>query len=229
MTTGTGSRVAKTQASRGLRLAVWTAFLLAPQLALAQGTPPAPAAPKDPTLEERVSDLEAIANSSAPDPRHKNHVSTSSGDTAWLLVSSALLLMMTGPGLALFYGGLVRSKNVLSTLMHSMFLMVLVSILWLVFGYSVAFGDGGYFFGSLTQYAMLRNVGAAPNAAYAGTVPHQAFMLFQMMFAIITPALISGAYAERMKFSAMVLFTALWMCAVYLPLVHMMWGNGGLF
>src|SRR6185295_887978 len=114
--------------------------------------PQAPAAKKDPTLEERVTDLEAIANSTAPSPgdARKSNVSISTGDNAWLLVSCAFVLMMTGPGLALFYGGLVRSKNVLSTFMHSMFLMSLVSILWLVFGYSMSFGEGNYFFGSFT-------------------------------------------------------------------------------
>jgi Amt family ammonium transporter len=210
-----------------LGLALALGFLLAPQFVFAQDKP-APA-PKEPTLEERVADLEAITNSSTPDSKHKNNVSTSAGDNAWLLVSSALVLMMTGPGLALFYGGLVRTKNVLSTFMHSMFLMSLVSILWLVFGYSVAFGDGNSFFGNPLQYFLLKDVGAAPNTNYAGTIPHQTFMLFQMMFAIITPALISGAYAERIKFSAMVLFTVLWMCLIYFPLAHMVWGNGGLF
>jgi ammonium transporter, Amt family len=156
-------------------------------------------------------------------------VSYSPGDNAWLLTSSALVLMMTGPGLALFYGGLVRTKNVLSTFMHSMFLMCLVSILWLVFGYSVAFGDGNAFFGNPMQYFMLKDVGSAPNTTYAGTIPHQTWMLFQLMFAIITPALISGAYAERIKFSAMVLFTILWVSIIYFPLAHMVWGNGGLF
>jgi len=210
-----------------LGLALFLGFLLAPHVAFAQDKS-APA-PKDPTLEERVADLESITNSSAPDSKHKNNVSTNQGDNAWLLVSSALVLMMTGPGLALFYGGLVRTKNVLSTFMHSMFLMSLVSVMWLVFGYSVAFGDGGPFFGNPLQYFMLKDVGAAPNTNYAGTIPHQTFMLFQMMFAVITPALISGAYAERIKFSAMVLFTILWMCVIYFPLAHMVWGNGGLF
>src|SRR6185369_5511767 len=119
--------------------------------------------------------------------------------------------------------------NVLSTFMHSMFLMCLVSIIWLVFGYSVAFGDGNSFMGSFTQYLMLKDVGGAPNTNYAATIPHNTWMLFQLMFAIITPALISGAYAERIKFSAMVLFTVLWATIIYFPLAHMVWGNGGLF
>jgi ammonium transporter, Amt family len=152
-----------------------------------------------------------------------------SGDTAWLLVSSALVLMMTAPGLILFYGGLVRSKNVLGTMMHSLILMGLISAVWMVYGYSLAFGEGNSFFGSLTQYAFFKGVGAMPNSDYAGTIPHQTFMLFQMMFAIITPALISGAMAERVKFSAYMLFMLLWITFIYCPLAHMVWGKGGLF
>jgi ammonium transporter, Amt family len=153
----------------------------------------------------------------------------SAGDNAWLLTSSALVLMMTAPGLALFYGGLVRSKNVLATMMHSMFLMGFMSLLWMLYGYSMAFGEGNAFWGNPFQYFMLRGVGGAPNADYAATVPHQTFMLFQLMFAIITPALISGAFAERMRFSAFVLFTLLWATFIYFPLAHMVWGKGGLF
>jgi ammonium transporter, Amt family len=151
------------------------------------------------------------------------------GDNAWLLTSAALVLMMTAPGLALFYGGLVRRKNVLSTIMHSVFLMGLVSLLWMVYGYSIAFGEGNAYFGSLSQYFLLKDVGGAPNADYAPTIPHTTFMMFQLMFAIITPALISGAYAERIKFSAMVLFTILWSTFIYFPMAHMVWGKGGLF
>jgi Amt family ammonium transporter len=151
------------------------------------------------------------------------------GDNAWLLVSSALVLMMTGPGLALFYGGLVRTKNVLATMMQSMFLMSLMSIAWFVFGYGLAFGDGNAFIGSPTQHLFLAGVGAAPNPDYAATIPAQTFMLFQMMFAIITPALITGAFAERMKFGAFVLLMLLWLPLVYCPLAHMVWGKGGYF
>jgi Amt family ammonium transporter len=150
------------------------------------------------------------------------------GDNAWVLVSSALVLLMTAPGLILFYGGLVRRKNVLSTMMHSMFLMGLVSVLWAVYGYSMAFGEGNPYYGNPMQYFLLDGVGGAPNPDYAPTIPHQTFMLFQMMFAVITPALISGAYAERVKFSAMVAFTILWSTVVYFPLAHMVWGKGGL-
>jgi Amt family ammonium transporter len=150
----------------------------------------------------------------------------SAGDNAWMLVSCALVLMMTGPGLALFYGGLVRRKNVLATMMQSFILMALVSILWAIFGYSLAFGTGSPFLGGF-EFFGLNGVGAAPDADYAATIPHQTYMLFQLMFAIITPALISGAFAERMKFSAMLLFTTLWLIIVYLPMAHMVWGKGG--
>jgi Amt family ammonium transporter len=148
-------------------------------------------------------------------------------DNAWMLVSCALVLMMTGPGLALFYGGLVRRKNVLGTMMQSFILMAIGTILWALIGYSLSFGDGNPFIGDL-RYLFLDKVGGDPNATYAATIPHQSFMLFQMMFAIITPALITGAFAERMKFSAMVLFTILWSLLVYYPMAHMVWGNTGL-
>jgi Amt family ammonium transporter len=151
----------------------------------------------------------------------------SAGDNAWMLVSAALVLMMTGPGLALFYGGLVRKKNVLGTMMQSFILMAVVTVLWALVGYSLAFGQGNAFFGDL-RYALLNGVGAAPNGDYAGTIPQQTFMVYQLMFAIITPALISGAFAERMKFSAMLLFTVLWALVVYFPMAHMVWGKGGL-
>jgi ammonium transporter, Amt family len=151
----------------------------------------------------------------------------SAGDNAWMLVSAALVLMMTGPGLALFYGGLVRRKNVLGTMMHSFILMAVVTVLWAVYGYSFAFGSGNWFIGGF-QYLFLNGVGNAPNGDYAATIPQQTFMIYQLMFAIITPALISGAFAERMKFSAMLLFTILWTTLVYFPMAHMVWGKGGL-
>ena len=147
------------------------------------------------------------------------------GDTAWLLTSCALVLLMT-PGLALFYAGMVRRKNVLGTMMHSFILMGVVSILWALYGYSIAFHEGS-FWGGL-DWSLLNGVGLDPDPyGYAGTVPHQAFMAFQMMFAIITPALITGAIAERMKFSAMLLFMLLWSTLVYFPLAHWVWGKGG--
>jgi len=166
-------------------------------------------------LEKRLSDLDKATKSAQ-----------SAGDNAWMLVSAALVLMMTGPGLALFYGGLVRGKNVLGTMMQSFVLMALVTVIWALVGYSLAFGEGSPFLGGL-NYLFLHNVGAAPNADYAGTIPQSTFMVYQLMFAIITPALISGAFAERMKFSAMLLFMTLWMFIVYLPMAHMVWGKGG--
>jgi len=149
------------------------------------------------------------------------------GDTAWMLTSSALVLMMTAPGLALFYSGMVRQKNALATLMHSFIIMALISVQWVLWGYSVAFGpDKGGIIGGL-EWIGLRGVGTEPYEAYAKTIPHQAFMLFQMMFAIITPALITGAFAERKKFSAFILFVLLWATLVYDPLAHWVWGDGG--
>jgi Amt family ammonium transporter len=148
-------------------------------------------------------------------------------DNAWMLVSCALVLMMTGPGLALFYGGLVRRKNILGTMMQSFILMAIGTVLWALVGYSLSFGEGSPFIGDL-RYLFLEGVGGDPNSTYAATIPQQTFMVFQMMFAIITPALITGAFAERMKFSAMVLFTILWSLIVYYPMAHMVWGNGGL-
>jgi len=151
----------------------------------------------------------------------------SSADNAWMLTSSALVLMMTGPGLALFYGGLVRKKNVLGTMMQSFALMAIVTVLWGLFSYSFSFGAGSSFFGGF-QNLFLRGVGAAPDPDYAPTIPAQTFMVYQLMFAIITPGLIAGAFAERMKFSAMVVFTVLWSLVVYDPMAHMVWGKGGL-
>src|SRR5438105_2757650 len=149
------------------------------------------------------------------------------GDTAWMLTSSLLVLMMTVPGLALFYGGMVRQKNALATLMQSFIIMALISIQWVLWGYSLAFGpDKGGIIGGL-EWIGLRGVGAEPFDAYSKTIPHQVFMAFQMMFAIITPALITGAFAERKKFSAFLLFTVLWATFVYDPLAHWVWGDGG--
>jgi ammonium transporter, Amt family len=151
----------------------------------------------------------------------------SSGDNAWMLTSTALVLMMTGPGLALFYGGLVRKKNVLGTMMQSFAMMAIITVLWAIFGYSLCFGSGNSFLGGL-HHLFLRGVGAAPDADYAATIPQQTFMVYQLMFAVITPALITGAFAERMKFSAMALFMILWSVMVYDPMAHMVWGKGGL-
>jgi ammonium transporter, Amt family len=151
----------------------------------------------------------------------------SSADNAWMLTSAALVLMMTGPGLALFYGGLVRKKNVLGTMMQSFALMAVITVLWGLFSYSLAFGAGNGFIGGLHNL-LLRGVGAAPDADYAATIPAQTFMVYQLMFAIITPGLIAGAFAERMKFSAMLVFMVLWSIIVYDPMAHMVWGKGGL-
>ncbi len=148
-------------------------------------------------------------------------------DNGWMLVCAALVLMMTGPGLALFYGGLVRKKNVLSTKMQSFPKMALITVLWGLVGYSLCFGSGNSFIGGL-QHAFLHGVGAQPDPDYAATIPLQTYMIYQLMFAIITPALISGAFAERMKFSAMMLFMVLWSIIVYAPMAHMVWGKGGL-
>jgi Amt family ammonium transporter len=151
------------------------------------------------------------------------------GDNAWMLASTALVLMMTAPGLILFYGGLVRTKNVLSTMMHSLILMAVISAVWMVFGYSLAFAPGNAFFGNPLTHLFLKGVGTAPDPVYASTIPAETFMLFQLMFAIITPALISGAVAERVKFKAYVLFMILWVTLIYFPLCHMVWGQGGYF
>ena len=169
-----------------------------------------------PDVSDRISKLEQQAADAK-----------SSADNAWMLTSAALVLMMTGPGLALFYGGLVRKKNVLGTMMQSFALMAIISVLWAICGYSLAFGPGSSFMGNL-QHLFLHGVGVQPEADYSATIPQQTFMIYQLMFAIITPALITGAFAERMKFSAMVLFMVLWAFLVYNPMAHMVWGKSGL-
>jgi ammonium transporter, Amt family len=151
----------------------------------------------------------------------------SAGDNAWMLTSAALVLMMTGPGLALFYGGLVRKKNVLATMMQSFAMMAVITVLWALVSYSLAFGPGNGFIGGL-QNLFLHGVGGQPDPDYAPTIPAQTFMVYQLMFAIITPGLIAGAFAERMKFSAMVAFMVLWSLFVYDPMAHMVWGKNGL-
>ncbi len=149
-----------------------------------------------------------------------------SADNAWMLISAALVLLMTGPGLALFYGGLVRRKNVLSIMMQSFAMMCIITVVWAFFGYSLAFSSGTPFIGGL-QHAFLRGVGLQPNPSYGATIPAQSYMIYQLMFAIITPAVITGAFAERMKFHSMALFLTLWSIFVYSPLAHMVWGKGG--
>jgi len=200
----------------GISLAQSTASATPTATAAPAATPaaePAPAIPAD--IAKKLDDLDKATKSAQM-----------AGDNSWMLTSSALVLMMTGPGLALFYGGLVRRKNVLGTMMHSFILMATVSILWAIVGYSLCFAEGSPFIGDL-RYVMLKGVGAEPNADYAGTIPQQTWMIYQLMFAIITPALISGAFAERMKFSAMLLFMTLWSFVVYFPMAHMVWGKGG--
>jgi len=181
-------------------------LLLFPSLALSQSAPATQA------------DVKALQDSI--------HTAQMNADNSWMLVSSALVLLMTGPGLALFYGGLVRRKNILGTMMQSFAMMGLVTILWAVVGYSLAFAHGTSFIGGF-EHVFLKGVGLAPNADYAATIPEQTFMVYQLMFAIITPALITGAFAERMKFSGMAVFLSLWSLIVYSPMAHMVWGVGG--
>ena len=150
-----------------------------------------------------------------------------SGDNAWVLISAALVLLMTAPGLTLFYGGLVRRKNILGTMMQSFAMMGLITVLWALVGYSLAFGAGNGFIGGF-EHVFLRGVSLAPNPNYGGTIPEQTFMVYQMMFAIITPALITGAFAERVRFSSMAVFLSFWSLLVYCPMAHMIWGVGGM-
>ena len=189
----------------------------------AQEAPPAPGtapAVSTPAPAAPVPGAPAPAAPAAPPKVDK-------GDNAWMLTSSALVLLMTIPGLFLFYGGLVRSKNVLGTIMHSFIMVGVITIQWVLWGYSVAFGpDVGGLFGSLA-WVGLNGVGAEPNPDYAATIPHQTFMVYQMMFAIITPALITGAFAERIKFSTFLVFVVLWSTIVYDPLAHWVWGVKG--
>ncbi len=151
----------------------------------------------------------------------------SAADNCWMLVSAALVLLMTGPGLALFYGGLVRRKNVLSVMMQSFAMMCIITVLWAFVSYSLAFDSGTAFIGGL-HHLFLHGVGLTPDPDYSATIPLQTYMIYQLMFAIITPALITGAFAERMKFSAMAVFLSLWSIVVYSPMAHMVWGKGGL-
>ena len=196
---------------RQIKLLFLVAVLAIPALALAQSAPAAP-----PATQAQIAALQQAVT----DAR-------SAGDNAWMLVSAALVLLMTGPGLALFYGGLVRKKNILSTMMQSFAMICLVTVLWAVVGYSLAFGHGTAFVGGF-EHLFLRGVTLTPNTDYAATIPEQTFMVYQLMFAIITPALITGAFAERMKFSAMAVFLSLWSLIVYCPMAHMVWGVGGL-
>jgi Amt family ammonium transporter len=208
------------------RLAVWLAavFLIGATAFAASAQQPAGApAPAIGAPAAAPSGPAAAPSGPAAAPASK----IDKGDTAWMLTSSALVLLMTAPGLALFYAGMVRQKNALATLMHSFIIMALISIQWVLWGYSLAFGpDKGGIIGGL-EWVGLRGVGTEPFDVYSKTIPHQVFMLFQMMFAIITPALITGTFAERKKFSSFILFTLLWATFVYDPLAHWVWGDGG--
>ncbi len=206
----------------------------APAASTTNAAPAAAGTKADPDLAQRVTDLEAYINNGArgadaTDAKVKSNVSGSGpGHNAWMMTSAALVLFMTLPGLALFYGGLVRRKNVLSVLAQCLGCAGLVTILWWACGYSLVFGGGGgSIIGSL-KYAFLNGVDSNPNTDYSYWVSHNVYSMYQMMFAIITPALIVGAIAERMKYSAIMLFIALWMFIVYFPLAHMVWGSTGL-
>jgi len=194
------------------------AFLCAQQPSPSPSSPAAAASASSPEVPQAVTDK-------LKELDQKVSAAQSSADNAWMLVSAALVLLMTGPGLALFYGGLVRQKNVLAIMMQSFALMALITVLWALVGYSLCFGTG-QFIGNF-DLAFLRGVGAAPNPDYAATIPQSTFMVYQLMFAVITPALITGATAERMKFSGTVLFMTLWFFIVYAPMAHMVWGKGG--
>jgi len=202
---------------RAMKLLCISLFLVLPAGAMAQQAAGSDTQARIAALEQAVHDSQTATASAQ-----------SAGDNAWMLTSAALVLLMTGPGLALFYGGLVRKKNILGTMMQSFAMMGLVSILWAIVGYSLAFGHGNAFIGGF-EHLFLRGVPLTPNPDYAPTIPEQTYMIYQLMFAIITPALITGAFAERMKFSSMAVFLSLWSLLVYCPMAHMVWGVGGLF
>ncbi|MGZ5554008.1 MAG: ammonium transporter [Chthoniobacterales bacterium] len=204
---------------RLILIGIVAVLALAGSKVIAQEPSPSPA----PSLEQRVTALEAyLANA---DPKTADHIA-GPGHNAWMMTSAALVLFMTLPGLALFYGGLVRRKNVLSILAQCLGITGLVTVCWWLVGYSFVFSHGSPFLGGV-HFATLRHVTSAPNPDYAYWVSHNIFAIYQLMFAIITPALIIGAVAERIKFSAVLLFTGLWMFVVYFPLAHMIWGIDG--
>src|SRR5450432_350531 len=197
----------------------------APAIALAT----AAAGPSTAELEKRIVDLEAYVNNGArgdTDLSKSKVAGPGPGHNGWMMVCTALVLFMTLPGLALFYGGMVRSKNVLSVMAQCLGLAGVVTILWWAFGYSFAFAPGSPFLGT-AKFAFLKGVGAAPNTDYSHWVSHDVFAMYQLMFAIITPALIVGSIAERMKYSALIAFMVAWMLVVYFPLAHMVWGIDG--
>jgi ammonium transporter, Amt family len=208
---------------------LWVLAFTIPSLAFSQEsnqpatTPPGPAAPVAPVEAPPGSAMPSAPSAPGPAPQAK----LDKGDNAWMLTSAALVLMMTIPGLFLFYGGLVRGKNVLGTIMQSFIIVALISIQWVLWGYTLAFGpDVGGIVGNL-DWLGLNGVGTEPNADYAATIPQQTFMVYQMMFAVITPALITGAFAERVKFGAFLIFILLWATFIYDPLAHWVWGVKG--
>ena len=209
--------------SRVFKLMPLSASLLIPAMAHAVAPNLHGAPAQTPVTQAQIAALqEAVRNAQAASAH-----ALMAGDNAWVLVSAALVLLMTGPGLALFYGGLVRRKNILGTMMQSFAMMGLITILWAVVGYSLAFGHGNGFIGGF-EHLFLRGVGLAPNLNYAPHIPAQTFMVYQLMFAIITPALITGAFAERVKFGPMAVFLCLWSLLIYCPMAHMIWGVGGI-
>jgi Amt family ammonium transporter len=210
----------------GWKCCLLMTMLLAVLPLLAQQTPSSTATSSPTAASSATPEISKALNEQLKQLDQRVTAAQSAGDNAWMLVSAALVLMMTGPGLALFYGGLVRRKNTLAIMMQSFLLMALISVLWALVGYSLCFGGNGPVIGGF-EHAFLRGVGAEPNPDYAGTIPQATFMIYQLMFAIITPALITGATAERMKFSGTVLFLTLWFLVVYAPLAHMVWGKGG--
>jgi Amt family ammonium transporter len=210
-----------------LALGIFCFLFAATTTVMAQAPAPPAATPAAPAAGAPAAPAAPAGAPAAPAAAAAPASKIDKGDTAWMLTSCALVLLMTAPGLALFYGGMVRQKNALGTLMQSFIIMALISIQWVLWGYTLAFGpDRGGIIGGL-DWLGLRGVGGEPFDAYSKTIPHQVFMLFQMMFAIITPALITGAFAERKKFSAFILFTLLWATFVYDPLAHWVWGDGG--
>jgi Amt family ammonium transporter len=217
---------------RGFKLLLLSACLGLAPLAMAQVSASAPQVPATANTAQAQQAQQAQIDALQKALQAEQAASAkaqSAGDNAWMLVSAALVLLMTGPGLALFYGGLVRRKNILGTMMQSFAMMGLVTIIWAVCGYSLAFGHGNAFIGGF-EHLFLKGV---PNVVDAGnfyvqTIPEQTYMVYQLMFAIITPALITGAFAERMKFSSMAVFLSLWSLLVYSPMAHMVWGIGGL-
>jgi len=211
------------------RMCVWCCSVLMLVLlgAPLQGQTPSAVPPASSTASASSPEVPQAVTDKLNALEAKVTAAQSSADNAWMLVSAALVLLMTGPGLALFYGGLVRQKNVLAIMMQSFALMALITVLWALVGYSLCFGGSGPVIGDF-KMALLRGVGALPNADYAPTIPQGTFMVYQLMFAIITPALITGATAERMKFSGTMLFMTLWFLIVYAPMAHMVWGKGGM-